>query len=191
MKRKKSIVIAVTVIFLAVACNTIETGEIKKSEIVEVEEVPILDKNTEIKLKDFSFQLVNYYLIESEQDTFKDLNRILEKINYPEADSFELGFDIGFDNTKAEVAKRDAYLVLVVNYNPDGKVKSQRDSVIPKMDIKAVDDQGEDLLLMHNSMKEKYIQFEKPEGFLIFRTYKDIKSVNFNFDQQRYEFILK
>lgn len=191
MKRKKSIVIAVTVIFLAVACNTIETGEIKKSEIVEVEEVPILDKNTEIKLKDFSFQLVNYYLIESEQDTFKDLNRILEKINYPEADSFELGFDIGFDNTKAEVAKRDAYLVLVVNYNPDGKVKSQRDSVIPKMDIKAVDDQGEDLLLMHNSMKEKYIQFEKPEGFLIFRTYKDIKSVNFHFDQQRYEFIMK
>lgn len=43
---------------------------------------------------------------------------------------------------------------VTLSYNSDKKIISQRNSVIPKMDISAVDNKGDDVILVNNSMAE-------------------------------------
>lgn len=161
------------------------------SKKAEANATPLME-NTIVKLEDFSFEFLDGFLVKSANDVVKDSIDIYEKISdYEiEVDSVQLGFDIGFTGANSDVKKRDGFLVLILKYNPDGAITSQRDSIIPEMIIKASDDKSENLILVHNSLDEKYIQIENPEGVLIFKTFADAKTVTVTFDGSSYLFTL-
>lgn len=188
---KKFILLIVTLIFLLTACTSGNSNNNKQDSEKAKNSSAALLKSTVVKLDNFSFQLLDFYLIKSEGDAVKDSVNIYEKLSNTKVDSTKLGFDIGFNNSKSEVTKRDSYLVLILNYNHDKKNTSQRNSVIPKMDISAVDNKGENLILVHNSMDDKYINVENPIGVLVFKIFGDTKTVDFKFNGNAYKFELK
>ncbi|WMM26026.1 hypothetical protein RBU61_04955 [Tissierella sp. MB52-C2] len=186
---KKFILLIVTLIFLLTACTNSSSDNEQDNQKVQ-SSTPLLE-DTIVELEDFSFQLLDYYLVKSENDAVKDSVAIYEKISKTTVDSTKLGFDIGFHGSNSEVSKRDGYLLLTLNYNPNKNNTSQRDSVIPKMDISAVDNEGDDLILLHNSMDDKYIQVEDPIGILVFKIFGDIETIDFVFDGNMYKLELK
>lgn len=186
--KKKIILVIVTLIFLLstfTSCNSNEQVDVKQQSN------SLLSKGTVVKLDNFSFKFLKSYLIKTEGDNFKDIEHICPKISDTSYDSTKLGFDIGFNNSKSEVSKRDGYLLLKLNYNPDKKITSQRNSVIPTMDISAVDNKGDDVILIHNSMDDKYINVKKSIGILLFKIFADAKTVDFTFDGNTYKLKLK
>jgi len=217
--KKKSIFLIVIVMFLLYSCtkgggnNEKDSNEIQSNvpitedENIETDSIPLAEDEVEdeiveidstpqlgdkiVELKDFSFQLTDYYLVKSESDAVKDSLNVYEEVSNTSVDSTKLGFDIGFHGSNSEVSKRDSYLILKINYNPNKNNISQRDSVIPKMKISAVDNKGDDLILIHNSMKDKYIQVEDPIGILVFKMFGDTETIDFKFDGNVYELKLK
>lgn len=189
LMNKKFILLIVTLIFLLTACTNSSSDNEQDNQKVQ-SSTPLLE-DTIVELEDFSFQLLDYYLVKSENDAVKDSVAIYEKISKTTVDSTKLGFDIGFHGSNSEVSKRDGYLLLTLNYNPNKNNTSQRDSVIPKMDISAVDNEGDDLILLHNSMDDKYIQVEDPIGILVFKIFGDIETIDFVFDGNMYKLELK
>lgn len=181
--RRKVILLILMLMLLLTACTE------KKTETTTAS----LTENTIINLDDFSFQLLDYFLIKSESNPVQDSMNVYQKISDFEVrvDSGRLGFDIGFNHSNSEVSKRDGYLVLILKYNPDGNIAAQRDSIIPKMNILSKDNKGEDLLLVHNSMEDNYIQIENPIGVLIFKTFTDIETAEIWFDGKPYNLEIK
>lgn len=187
-KFKASTLLLIILLFLLTACSGGNDNISNEKE--EDQSIPLL-KDTVVEAGDFSFKVLEHYLIKSENDAIKDSVNIYEKINNTTVDSTKLGFDIGFQGSKSEVSKRDSYLLVVLDYNPDKKEISQRDSVIPKMSIKAVDNEDDNLILLHNSMDDKYIQVENPIGILVFKIFGDAEEVNFKFNDDKYLLKLK
>ena len=185
---KKFILVIATLVLLLTACTS---GNNKKQDNEKSQNYSTLSKSTVVKLDDSSFEFLNYYKIKSEGDSAKDAVTLYQKVSDTAIDSTKFGFDIGFNNSKSEIAKRDSYLVLTLNYNPDKKIKSQRDSLIPKMDISAVDDKGDKVVLVHNSMDDKYVNVENPIGILVFKIFGDTKTVDFMFDGNGYKLELE
>lgn len=187
-KFKASTLLLIILLFLLTACSGGNDNISNEKE--EDQSIPLL-KDTVVEAGDFSFKVLEYYLIKSENDAIKDSVNIYEKINNTTVDSTQLGFDIGFQGSKAEVSKRDSYLLLTLDYNPDKNEILQRDSVIPKMNIKAVDNEDDNVILLHNSMDNKYIQVENPIGVLVFKIFGDAEEVNFKFNGEKYLLKLK
>lgn len=185
---KKIILIIVTLIFLLTACTS---GNNVKKDDGKAQKNSALLKSTVVKLDTFSFQFINFNLIKSEGDVVQDSVNVYQKISNTKVDSTALGFDIGLNSSKSEVKKRDSYLVLTLNYNSDKKITSQRNSIIPKMDIGAVDNKGDDVILVHNSLDDKYIDVKNPIGILVFKIFGDTKTVDFMFDGNTYKLELK
>ncbi|WP_373899751.1 hypothetical protein ACER0A_000685 [Haloimpatiens sp. FM7315] len=157
-----------------------------KQDDTKSEAKAILVKNTVVEVKDFSFKFLEFDLVKSVKDNGQDALNIYDRTFGAKVDSAALGYDIGFNNSKSEVDKRDAYLVLVLDYNWNKKITSQRDSIIPEMKLKAIDNKGDDVILMHNSIHDKYIDVENPKGVLVFKTFSDTTSVTFEFDGNPY-----
>lgn len=153
----------------------------------------ILDEGTVVKLEDFSFQFVGSFHIESEGNITKDILNVTTKLEDTDIkiDYMKLGYDFGFTGANAEVKKRDSFLVMILKYNADDAITSQRDSIIPKMKIKALDDKNEKLILVHNSLEKDYIQVENPFGILVFKMYSDTKIIFISFDDKSYELIIE
>lgn len=190
--KKKTILLILVLIFLLSACTNGSSDNGGDTSLPkEVQDSTPLSKDTIVELDDFSFQVSNYYLVKSENDAVKDAINVGEKISNAKFDSTKLGFDIGFNSSKPEISNRDSYLILMINYNPDKKIKSQRDSIIPKMDIQASDNEGDDLILLHNSIDGKYIQVDNPIGVFVFKIFGDTETVDFMFDGNAYELELK
>lgn len=188
---KKFILIVVSLacfLLFLTACSS--GGSSRKSEVKAKNNTATLSKNTVVSTEKFSFELIDSCLVKSESDAIKDSANLYEKVSSVKPDSVKLGFDVGFKNSKPEVSKRDSYVILTINYNPDKKIKSQRESIIPKMQIKALDEKGEEVILVHNSLEEKYIDVNNPIGVLIFKVYGDTKNINFTFDGKDYAFEL-
>jgi hypothetical protein len=183
--KKKTILLILVLIFLLSACTNGSSDNGGDTSLPkEVQDSTPLSKDTIVELDDFSFQVSNYYLVKSENDAVKDAINVGEKISNATFDSTKLGFDIGFNSSKPEISNRDSY-------NPYKKIKSQSDSIIPKMDIQASDNEGDDLILLHNSIDGKYIQVDNPIGVFVFKIFGDTETVDFMFDGNAYELELK
>lgn len=149
-------------------------------------DTPMLSLNTsDVNLSDFSFRVSDFSIIKSENSESKDALNIYEKVKNTSVDSMKLGFDIGFKNSDAEVEKRDSYLILTIKFLVDDNV-SQRDSIIPEMRIEAYDNVGDEVILIHNSMEDNYIQVDNPYGVFVFKLFNDTEFVNFKFDDTEY-----
>ena len=58
------------------------------------------------------------------------------------------------------------------------------------MSIKA-EAEDDNLILLHNSMDDKYIQIENFIGILVFKIFGDAEEVNFKFNDDKYLLKLK
>lgn len=109
----------------------------------------------------------------SSGDVLQDTMQIGTGLDSNFVDSTERGFDIGFmHSANKEVAKRDAYLCLYLRYSFSEEV-SQRDSVILDVDLSVKDHMDEPFILIHNSMKDTYVNLDYPYGILIWKGYFD------------------
>lgn len=144
---------------------------------------PLLKEGV-VGLENFSFELVDYSLIRSEENPIKDATNIEEMIDNSDIDSIKIGFDIGFSSSKVEVEERDTYMILTVNYILDDAITSQRDAIIPVVSITAKDDKERELILIHNSMDGLPVNLDNPVGVLIFKMYGDTESIEISFDDQ-------
>lgn len=184
--RRRTVLIAVSLLLLLNACSagadeSRQTDE-QKAQVVSTPQL----ENVTVVCEDFSIRLKEFHMIKSENDIMNDSTNIYEFIDSTSIDSFSLGFDIGFHASNKEVSKRDSFLVLIFDYNPDGIIVSQRDSVIPEMSITATDNKGEKVILLHNSMDEKYIQLDNPIGAIVFKLFEDTESIEFNINGTLY-----
>lgn len=154
--------------------------------------IPIaLTEDTVISFDGFDLALSEYKLVRSKDDLMKDATNLSKKLDEYKVESLQVGFDLGLSYSDPEVSKRDSYLIIVLNYNPQKIIKSQRDSVIPDFDVEAFDNEGDEVILIHNSMEDQYIQFENPLGVLLFKTFDDTETITFNFDGDPYILTIK
>ena len=183
MKKICLIYLVITTLIFISACSN--SNEINSEENEQIEQAINL-KDTKVEFDKFSFQLIGYKIIDSENDVTQDALSVFEFIQDANVDNMQLGFDIGFNSSNEEVTKRDSYLIIILEYSLNIENASQRDSIIPKMNISATDNFEDDLILLHNSMKDKYIQIDNPIGVFVFKTFKDSKTIYFEINNKEY-----
>lgn len=184
MKKSYIIILVILSMILLSACSN--SSDIKIEEVAGQAEESVNLKDTIVKLDEFSFRLTGYKMIASKNDITQDVFSVYEAVQDSIVDSTQLGFDIGFNNSNEEVSKRDSYLIIKLEYTLNSENTSQRDSIIPNTNISATDNLEDDLILLHNSMKDKYIQIDNPMGALVFKTYKDSKTIHFKINNKKY-----
>lgn len=106
---------------------------------------------------------------DSIEDTFAGDGLIDETFD----ESTGRGFQIGFENTKAEVKNRDGYLSLYLKFGYYEDDIAQRDSIIPKIKIEVRDNKNDKGMLIYNSQKDKYIDLKSPYGVMLYKIYLD------------------
>lgn len=156
--------------------NTVELSRANKKDKKLVASIPQFD-SIPAKGDNCMVSVVGAELIKSTGDVVKDATIVGNGIKGTSDDAIQKGYDMGFMETSdKEVSKRDAYLCLYIKYGFEKEDVSQRDSVIPKYDIEVSDDKDDVLVLIHNSMKENYIDMDCPYGIVILKGYYDAKT---------------
>lgn len=162
---------------------TIQKNKTKnlKSSVVQTETVPVNCGNYTVSIVGVTFN-------KSSGDVFKDVLNIGTGLKNSDDDSFSFGFDMGFMNSSdKEIANKNAYLCIYFKYAFNDKNTAQRDSVIPNMEITVIDDQGDAFSLIHNSIKDKYINVSYPYSVIIFKGFYDSKYAYININNTKYK----
>lgn len=159
------------------------------------------EKSTESNLKDnitllssgscncgyYTVSIVGATLHKSDGDVNNDVLKVGCGLNNESVDeSTARGFGLGFYNAKAEIKKKDAYLSLYLKFQLNDENKTQRDSIIPDINISAKDNQNSKLDLMYYSNKDKYINLQAPNAVIILKTYYDAQSFEIQIKDKKF-----
>ncbi len=147
--------------------KTTGNNEFLKEDVTLIKENPI-------EIDTYKLSIVGVKFDISSGDSVKDATFVGDGLaNETFEDGTERGFQIGFENSKAEVKNKDAYLSLYFKFDLDKENISQRDSIIPKFKIKVKDNKGDNGVLIYNSQKNKYIDTKSPYSVMLFKVFSD------------------
>ena len=147
--------------------KTTGNNEFLKEDVALIKENPI-------EIDTYKLSIVGTKFDISSGDSVKDVTFVGDGlVNETFEDGTERGFQIGFENSKAEVKNKDAYLSLYLKFDLHKEDISQRDSIIPKFKIKVKDNKGDNGVLIYNSQKDKYIDTKSPYSVMLFKVFSD------------------
>ena len=201
-KRASSFFVAIAIMLsFTVGCSSGDTTKQDNEPIILTASAELHDENiagdvplfsTEpVSCGDCSVSIVGITFTKSSGDAVQDAMLIGNGLDTAFVDATKRGFDIGFmDSSNKEVAKRDAYLCLYLKYSFAGEA-SQRDSVIPDLDVTVTDHENEQFILIHNSMDETYVNVDYPYGIIILKGYSDSEHVMIKLNDVCYQLDLR
>ncbi|NLY45385.1 MAG: hypothetical protein GX053_05285 [Tissierella sp.] len=151
------------------------SNDFLKDNVILLKEVPIDFESYNLSIVGARYDISSG---DATEDTFVGDGLVNETFE----DSVGRGFQIGFENSKAEVKNRDGYLSLYLKFGFEDEDMSQRDSIIPRFNIEVRDDKDDDCVLVYNSQKDKYINLNSPYAVLIFKTFSDAEQFKITID---------
>lgn len=142
----------------------------------------ILLQDNSVNMDSYKLSIVGFRVDSSTGDPIKDAFIGDGLVNETFDESVERGFQIGFENSKAEVKNKDEYLSLYFKFTFNDNDITQRDSIIPKFKIKVKDDKDDECVLIYNSQKDKYIDLNSPYGVMLYKTFSDSQEFEISID---------
>jgi hypothetical protein len=185
MRKSITILLFFTILFsfLLVSCTDSDGNfEDIKNVTFDYDTTPYLDEAV-IRMENFSFQFLDCLLVPADDYGENDclmIRDLLEDIIIIKPSFLKLV--VGAYKSVGG----DGYLLMLLNFDPEEDL-AERGPFEPRMKIQAIDNFGEEAVLMYNSLHKSTVDAEFPYGILIFKANYDADTIFFMFDDQKFK----
>ena len=175
MRKSITILLFFTILFsfLLVSCTDSDGNfEDIKNVTFDYDTTPYLDEAV-IRMENFSFQFLDCLLVPADdygendclmiRDLLEDIIIIKPSFLKPVVGAYK---SVG----------GDGYLLMLLNFDPEEDL-AERGPFEPRMKIQAIDNFGEEAVLMYNSLHKSTVDAEFPYGILIFKANYDADTI--------------